>query len=219
MIRVFVFQPPGGSHNLWDLVAVIKGQDDSLLPQNYGQGIMHTKHLVRFKTVRADGIKSRVETGFVLCLCSYYMFANIFLIELFTSLYTAPASEALLSTMWHGQLRMNREGFSFSTLDFLLWSHWHYQQKEQHNSLMVYCSPGSQNPSCWIWLMQYGLCTALPFTCNPICNREPYGQSHQWSRSLLSRGSPEFIPGGQQMTVEYYDLPVWLPLSTMLDKN
>lgn len=50
-------QPPGGSHNLWDLVAVIKGQDDSLLPQNYGQGIMHMKHLVRFKTVRADGLQ------------------------------------------------------------------------------------------------------------------------------------------------------------------
>uniref|UniRef100_A0A8C2I0I3 WD repeat domain 17 n=1 Tax=Cyprinus carpio TaxID=7962 RepID=A0A8C2I0I3_CYPCA len=44
------FSPPGGSHNLWDLVAVINGQDDSLLPQNYGQGIMHMKHLVRFKT-------------------------------------------------------------------------------------------------------------------------------------------------------------------------
>ncbi|TSX30740.1 WD repeat-containing protein 17 [Bagarius yarrelli] len=45
------FSPPGGSHNLWDLVAVINGQDDSLLPQNYGQGIMHMKHLVRFKTI------------------------------------------------------------------------------------------------------------------------------------------------------------------------
>uniref|UniRef100_A0AAR2INH4 WD repeat domain 17 n=1 Tax=Pygocentrus nattereri TaxID=42514 RepID=A0AAR2INH4_PYGNA len=44
------FSPPGGSHNLWDLVAVINRQDDSLLPQNYGQGIMHMKHLVRFKT-------------------------------------------------------------------------------------------------------------------------------------------------------------------------
>ncbi|KAF4090807.1 hypothetical protein AMELA_G00055710 [Ameiurus melas] len=52
------FSPPGGSHNLWDLVAVIKGQDDSLLPQNYGQGIMHMKHLVRFKTVSADGVKT-----------------------------------------------------------------------------------------------------------------------------------------------------------------
>uniref|UniRef100_A0A9J8A518 WD repeat domain 17 n=1 Tax=Cyprinus carpio carpio TaxID=630221 RepID=A0A9J8A518_CYPCA len=48
------FSPPGGSHNLWDLVAVINGQDDSLLPQNYGQGIMHMKHLVRFKTSEAQ---------------------------------------------------------------------------------------------------------------------------------------------------------------------
>lgn len=44
-------QPPGGSKNLWDLVAVIKGQDDSLLPQNYCKGIMHMKHMVRFKMV------------------------------------------------------------------------------------------------------------------------------------------------------------------------
>lgn len=64
-MRVFVFQPPGGSHNLWDLVAVIKGQDDSLLPQNYGQGIMHMKHLVRFKTVSADGLN--ITSGYWLC--------------------------------------------------------------------------------------------------------------------------------------------------------
>uniref|UniRef100_A0A8U8AMW3 Gem-associated protein 5 TPR domain-containing protein n=1 Tax=Geospiza parvula TaxID=87175 RepID=A0A8U8AMW3_GEOPR len=43
------FSPPGGSKNLWDLVAVIKGQDDSLLPQNYCKGIMHMKHLIRFR--------------------------------------------------------------------------------------------------------------------------------------------------------------------------
>ncbi|KAK1174855.1 WD repeat-containing protein 17 isoform X1 [Acipenser oxyrinchus oxyrinchus] len=48
------FSPPGGSKNLWDLVAVIKGQDDSLLPQNYCKGIMHMKHLVRFKTSEAQ---------------------------------------------------------------------------------------------------------------------------------------------------------------------
>ncbi|XP_028932930.1 WD repeat-containing protein 17 isoform X1 [Ornithorhynchus anatinus] len=46
--------PPGGSQNLWDLVAIIKGQDDSLLPQNYSKGIMHVKHLVRFRTSRAQ---------------------------------------------------------------------------------------------------------------------------------------------------------------------
>uniref|UniRef100_A0A7M4FY42 WD repeat domain 17 n=1 Tax=Crocodylus porosus TaxID=8502 RepID=A0A7M4FY42_CROPO len=46
--------PPGGSKNLWDLVAVIKGQDDSLLPQNYCKGIMHMKHLVRFKMSKAQ---------------------------------------------------------------------------------------------------------------------------------------------------------------------
>ncbi|XP_051475988.1 WD repeat-containing protein 17 isoform X2 [Apus apus] len=48
------FSPPGGSKNLWDLVAVIKGQDDSLLPQNYCKGIMHMKHLVRFRMSKAQ---------------------------------------------------------------------------------------------------------------------------------------------------------------------
>ena len=48
---VSTFQPPGGSDNLWTLVAVIKGQDDSLLPQNYCKGIMHLKHLIKFRTV------------------------------------------------------------------------------------------------------------------------------------------------------------------------
>ncbi|KAM6440167.1 WD repeat-containing protein 17 isoform 1-T4 [Liasis olivaceus] len=46
--------PPGGSKNLWDLVAVIKGQDDSLLPQNYCKGIMHMKHLIRFRMSKAQ---------------------------------------------------------------------------------------------------------------------------------------------------------------------
>uniref|UniRef100_A0A8D0BZL6 WD repeat domain 17 n=1 Tax=Salvator merianae TaxID=96440 RepID=A0A8D0BZL6_SALMN len=46
--------PPGGSKNIWDLVAVIKGQDDSLLPANYCKGIMHMKHLVRFRLSKAQ---------------------------------------------------------------------------------------------------------------------------------------------------------------------
>ncbi|GAB5570116.1 WD repeat-containing protein 17 isoform X4 [Prionailurus iriomotensis] len=46
--------PPGGSDNLWNLVAVVKGQDDSLLPQNYCKGIMHLKHLVKFRTSEAQ---------------------------------------------------------------------------------------------------------------------------------------------------------------------
>lgn len=49
--RVNVFQPPGGSTNLWDLVFVINGQDDSLLPPSYSKGVMHMKHLLKFKTV------------------------------------------------------------------------------------------------------------------------------------------------------------------------
>ncbi|XP_040587725.1 WD repeat-containing protein 17 isoform X2 [Mesocricetus auratus] len=46
--------PPGGSDNLWNLVAVINGQDDSLLPQNYSKGMMHLKHLIKFRTSEAQ---------------------------------------------------------------------------------------------------------------------------------------------------------------------
>ncbi|XP_041529661.1 WD repeat-containing protein 17 isoform X1 [Microtus oregoni] len=55
-LRLFseCLSPPGGSDNLWNLVAVIKGQDDSLLPQNYYKGMMHSKHLVKFKTSEAQ---------------------------------------------------------------------------------------------------------------------------------------------------------------------
>ncbi|XP_039073152.1 WD repeat-containing protein 17 isoform X2 [Hyaena hyaena] len=48
------FSPAGGSDNLWNLVAVVKGQDDSLLPQNYCEGIMHLKHLIKFRTSEAQ---------------------------------------------------------------------------------------------------------------------------------------------------------------------
>ncbi|XP_013855536.1 WD repeat-containing protein 17 [Austrofundulus limnaeus] len=48
------FSPPGGSSNLWDLVFVINGQDDSLLPSSYSKGLMHMKHLVKFKTSEAQ---------------------------------------------------------------------------------------------------------------------------------------------------------------------
>lgn len=48
-------QPPRGSSNLWDLVSVINGQDDSLLPASYSKGVMHMKHLLKFKTVSSYG--------------------------------------------------------------------------------------------------------------------------------------------------------------------
>ncbi|XP_058497432.1 WD repeat-containing protein 17 isoform X3 [Solea solea] len=48
------FSPPGGSSNLWDLVSVINGQDDSLLPSSYSKGVMHMKHLLKFKTSEAQ---------------------------------------------------------------------------------------------------------------------------------------------------------------------
>ncbi|KAM8842635.1 WD repeat-containing protein 17 isoform 2-T2 [Synchiropus picturatus] len=48
------FMHPGGSSNLWDLVSVINGQEDSLLPSSYSRGVMHKKHLLKFKTSEAQ---------------------------------------------------------------------------------------------------------------------------------------------------------------------
>ena len=47
----FIFQPPCGARNLWDLVLILGDGDDSLLPASYSKGIMHTKHLVKHKAV------------------------------------------------------------------------------------------------------------------------------------------------------------------------
>ena len=46
-----VLQCPGGTENLWELVAVTKGLDDSLLSSKYSKGIMHMKHLTMFQAV------------------------------------------------------------------------------------------------------------------------------------------------------------------------
>lgn len=51
MFCLMLCKPPGGSSNLWDLVSVLNGQDDSLLPASYSKGVMHMKHLLKFKTV------------------------------------------------------------------------------------------------------------------------------------------------------------------------
>lgn len=59
-------QPPGGSSNLWDLVSVITGQDDSLLPASYSKGVMHMKHLLKFKTVSCSYSLS-YSRNFIVC--------------------------------------------------------------------------------------------------------------------------------------------------------
>ena len=48
------FQPPTGADNLWELVSVSRGMDDSLLSQRYKRGIMHVKHLTKFKAVSSQ---------------------------------------------------------------------------------------------------------------------------------------------------------------------
>ncbi|XP_022109388.1 WD repeat-containing protein 17-like [Acanthaster planci] len=52
-----LFSPPGGSRILWELVSILNGQDDSLLPDDYSKGIMHAKHLVKFKASEAQELE------------------------------------------------------------------------------------------------------------------------------------------------------------------
>ncbi|XP_072040937.1 WD repeat-containing protein 17-like [Amphiura filiformis] len=52
-----LFSSPGGTKNLWELAFVVNGQDDSLLPDDYRQGIMHSKHLVKFTASAAQELE------------------------------------------------------------------------------------------------------------------------------------------------------------------
>ena len=45
MYGVFVFQSLCGTGNMWELVSVLSGQDDCLLPENYTNGIKHSNNL------------------------------------------------------------------------------------------------------------------------------------------------------------------------------
>ncbi|KAL3878905.1 hypothetical protein ACJMK2_031231 [Sinanodonta woodiana] len=51
------FLPPGGTTNLWELVSVVQGMDDTMLSQNYSKGIMHVKHLSKFKSSEAQELE------------------------------------------------------------------------------------------------------------------------------------------------------------------
>nr|XP_054754623.1 WD repeat-containing protein 17-like [Lytechinus pictus] len=59
IIRWFsnLFASPGDTANLWELVSIINGQDDSLLPEDYSKGIMHKKHLIKFRSSEAKELE------------------------------------------------------------------------------------------------------------------------------------------------------------------
>ncbi|XP_071125109.1 WD repeat-containing protein 17-like [Mytilus edulis] len=58
-LKVFskFFSQPAGGNNLWDLVSVVQGMDDALLGENYSKGIMHVKHLTKFKASEAQTLE------------------------------------------------------------------------------------------------------------------------------------------------------------------
>ena len=37
--------------NLWDLIAVLSGEEMTVLSRSYGKGIVHIKHLLQMKAV------------------------------------------------------------------------------------------------------------------------------------------------------------------------
>ncbi|KAJ8028341.1 WD repeat-containing protein 17 [Holothuria leucospilota] len=49
-----LFSPPSGLRNLWELVSVLNGMDDAMLSETYSKGIMHVKHLMKFKSSEAQ---------------------------------------------------------------------------------------------------------------------------------------------------------------------
>ncbi|XP_021348279.1 WD repeat-containing protein 17-like [Mizuhopecten yessoensis] len=51
------FSQPCGTKNLWELVSVVKGMDDTFLSQHYSKGIMHCKHLLKFKMSEAQELE------------------------------------------------------------------------------------------------------------------------------------------------------------------
>ncbi|XP_048589465.1 WD repeat-containing protein 17 isoform X2 [Nematostella vectensis] len=51
------FLPPCGTRNLWQLVSVLSGEDENL-STTYGKGIIHSKHLVKYKASEAQELET-----------------------------------------------------------------------------------------------------------------------------------------------------------------
>ncbi|XP_072171647.1 WD repeat-containing protein 17-like [Diadema setosum] len=58
-----LFSCGSGTANLWELVSILDGQDDCLLPDMYSQGIMHIKHLIKFKSSEAKELEMAKVRG------------------------------------------------------------------------------------------------------------------------------------------------------------
>ena len=71
MFFYFQLQVPTGTNNLWGLVSVVQGLDDTLLPQSYSDGIMHVKHLTKFYSV------------IILAFLEWYISTSLIVIDLF----------------------------------------------------------------------------------------------------------------------------------------
>ncbi|KAJ7347642.1 WD repeat-containing protein 17, partial [Desmophyllum pertusum] len=52
------FTPPCGARNLWDLVLIVRDDDDSLLPVSYSKGIIHNKTSCPVQSIRSTRIRN-----------------------------------------------------------------------------------------------------------------------------------------------------------------
>ncbi len=68
-----MLQGPGGVDNLWELVSLMEGQTDSELSPEYRHGVMHYKHVTKFKAV-----SSRREVWWQRVLGNSANFADLF---------------------------------------------------------------------------------------------------------------------------------------------
>ncbi|XP_028402254.1 WD repeat-containing protein 17-like [Dendronephthya gigantea] len=59
-----LFSTPRGTRNLWDLIAVLSGEDMTLLSRSYSKGIIHIKHLLQIKYSEAQELETVKMSGF-----------------------------------------------------------------------------------------------------------------------------------------------------------
>ena len=69
---VIFLQSSRGVSNLWELVDIVMGMTDDRLSPEYSQGIMHMKHLAKFKSVHLYIVSLYIHAYLVVFNISIY---------------------------------------------------------------------------------------------------------------------------------------------------
>ncbi len=75
-VTTLYFQSTGSIDNIWELVSLLDGQTDNELSPEYNTGIMHYKHLTKFKAV-SPMQNSELSLGYHLGYLVFYSFLAI----------------------------------------------------------------------------------------------------------------------------------------------